>query len=143
VLYLLVKNGYSKEVNMKELSHILEEELAGAVEVKNRESLHRYIVLLSERMVEQHEHDIKHEQLMSAMREGFARMDERFAVNDAKFDAMNQRFEDMNQRFEDTNKRFGDMNLRFNGMQKLIGIGFTILGLLITGINLVPYFFSK
>ncbi len=121
---------------MKELSQILEEELAEAVEVKNRESLHRYIVLLSERMVEQHEHDIKHEQLMSAMREGFARMDERFAVHDAKFDAMNQRF-------EDTNQRFGDMNKRFNGMQKTIVIGFTILGLLISGINLVPFFFSS
>jgi peptidoglycan hydrolase CwlO-like protein len=140
---------------MKELSHILEEELAEAVEVKNRESLHRYIVLLTERMVEQHEHDIKHEQLMSAMREGFARMDERFAVSDAKFDAMNRRFEDMNKRFEDmnkrfedtnkrfedTNKRFEDTNRRFNGLQKLIVIEFSVLGLLIAGINLALFFF--
>jgi chromosome segregation ATPase len=197
-LYLSVKIPYNGSVNMEELSQLLEEELADAVEVKNRKSLHRYVMLLTQRMVEQREHEMKYQALREDIREGiasmergFARMDERFAVHDGRFEAMNarfdemnkrfedmnlrfedmnarfedfnrrfedtnKRFEDMNERFEDTNKRFEDMNERFEdmnkrfdemsgrfeGMQKLIGLGFTLLALFIAGFNSALLFFA-
>jgi hypothetical protein len=49
---------------------------------------------------------------------------------------MNKRFDDMNRRFEElihySDKRFEDMNKKFNLLTWLIGIGFTVLTVLIT-----------
>jgi hypothetical protein len=43
-----------------------------------------------------------------------------------------KRFEDMNKRFDDMNKRFEDMNKKFNLLTWLIGVGFTVVTVLIT-----------
>jgi hypothetical protein len=49
---------------------------------------------------------------------------------------MNRRFEELihysDKRFDDMNKRFEDMNKKFNLLTWLIGIGFTVVTVLIT-----------
>lgn len=101
-------------------------------------------------------------ELSSSMKQGFALMDERFAAQDRKFEAlqkqmdvrfaaqdrhfealqkqMDVRFEAlqklMDERFEAQNRRFEDMNKRFDSMQRLIGVGFTVLAVLIAGFNM-------
>ena len=77
-------------------------------------------------------------------------MDKRFNAVDKRFEAvqksidqrfesmqreMNRRFESMqqamNERFESMDKRFEDLNNRFNSMQWLIGVGFSLLAILL------------
>ena len=94
---------------MEAIAEILEQELEEAFEVKNKKSLHRYIVLLTENIVsresynrEQHEirSDIK--TLAEIVKQGFERMD----------------------------KRFEDMDKRFSMMFKFMSLGFTLLALI-------------
>ena len=131
---------------MESLGQLLEEELSEAVEVKDPKSFHRFILLLSGNLVEKQKHeedtnairgDIK--EVITIMRERFEAVDRRFEAVDKRFEAvdkrfedMNNRFEDMNKRFEDMNNRFGDMNKRFSGLQWTMGLGFTILAVMIT-----------
>lgn len=132
---------------MENLAEILEEELAEAFEVKNRKSLHRYVVLLTQQHVDRQSHEREVEGLRSdigkailTMEHGFERMDQRFealqkqiderfiaqqrqidqrfAAQERRFEDINARFEDYNKRFEDMNKRFEDMNRRFEDMDK-------------------------
>ena len=108
---------------MKDLAEILEEELAEAVEVKNRKSLHRYVMLLTEQHVDQQTHQHHYEELrgdiketIRAMEQGFARMDERFETMQKQMD---ERFtglqKQMDERFTGLQKQ---MDERFAGMQK-------------------------
>ena len=71
------------------------------------------------------------------------RFEELLHYSDKRFEDMNKRFDDMNRRFEelihysdkrfdDMNKRFEDMNKNFNLLTWLIGVGFTVLTVLIT-----------
>lgn len=153
---------------MENLAEILEEELAEAFEVKNRKSLHRYVLLLTQQHIDRQTHEREYNELRSDIKEvirsmesGFQRMDERFEAlqkqmderfealqkqmderfeaqqkqMDARFAAQDRRFEDMNNRFEDMNRRFEAMNDRFNSLQKLIGIGFAALALIIAAFN--------
>ena len=124
---------------MESLGQLLEEELSEAVEVKDPKSFHRFILLLSGNLVEKQKHeedtnairgDIK--EVITIMRERFEAVDRRFEAVDKRFEDMNNRFEDMNKRFEDMNNRFGDMNKRFSGLQWTMGLGFTILAVMIT-----------
>jgi len=126
---------------MKDLAEILEDELAEAVEVKNRKSLHRYVMLLTGQHVDQQSYDQaigglrssidktvegmsegfkrmdeRFTQMQKQMDERFSQMDERFEAHERRFDDMNRRFEDVNNRFEDVNKRFDDVNKRFDQM---------------------------
>lgn len=147
---------------MKDLAEILEDELARAVEVKDRESLHRYVLLMTEQHADQNSCDARTQELGSSieksiqsMREGFARMDdrfnhmqkqmdERFAQMDTRFEQMqkqmDERFAAQDRRFEDMNKRFDDMSDRFHGLQKLIGTGFAAMAFIITAFNLALLF---
>lgn len=109
-------------------------------------------------------------ELSSSMKRGFALMEERFAAlqkqmderftaqdkhfeamqkqMDARFEAvqkqMDVRFEavqkQMDERFTAQNLRFEDMNKRFDSMQRLIGVGFTVLAVLIAGFNMFLIF---
>jgi len=137
---------------MNELAEILERELEDAFEVKNRQSLHRYIVLLAENVVRKKEYEkyifenkSEIRLLAETMKEGFKVVDRRFEdmhkymdkrfddlyhYMDKRFEDTNKRFEDMNKRFEDMNKRFEDMNKRFNMMFTFMNIGFGIIILL-------------
>ena len=119
---------------MEAIAEILEQELEEAFEVKNKKSLHRYIVLLTENIVckesynrEQHEirSDIKI--LAEIVKQGFERMDKRFEAVDKRFEAVNKRFEDMHKYMD---KRFEDMDKRFSMMLKFMSLGFTVLALI-------------
>ena len=148
---------------MENLAELLEEELAEAFEVKDRKSLHRYVVLLTQQHVDQNTYENQYSELrkdikatIQAVEQGFIRMDQRFEAfqiqMDARFDAMQKQMDERfdatqkqiesnlrahEKRFEDINNRFDDMNQRFNGMQKLISIGFVALALIISSFNIV------
>ena len=126
---------------MNNLAEILEHELEEAVEVKNRQSLHRYVVLLAENIVRKSDYeknviDNRSEirLLGETMKEGFKAVDKRFEAVDKRFEAVDRRFEAVDKRFEDLyhylDKRFEDMNKRFNMMFTFMNIGFGIIILL-------------
>jgi hypothetical protein len=80
---------------MESLADILESDLTEAVEVKNPRSLHRYITLLTDNLVQQRSNDREHSEFREAIiridtriEEGFRRMDERFAAVDKRFSMM-------------------------------------------------------
>lgn len=105
---------------MEAIVEILEQELEEAVEVKNKKSLHRYIVLLTENIVRRESYEKEQNEIRSdiktlaeIVKQGFERVD--------------KRFEDM-QRYMD--KRFEDMDKRFSMMFKFMSLGFTILAII-------------
>ncbi|HEB11966.1 MAG TPA: hypothetical protein ENI06_12230 [Spirochaetales bacterium] len=145
---------------MEAIVEILEQELEEAVEVKNKKSLHRYIVLLTENIVrresyEKEQNEIRSDikTLVEIIKQGFERVDKRFEdmqkymdkrfedmykYMDKRFEGIDKRFEDMqkymDKRFEDmhkyTDKRFEDMDKRFSMMFKFISLGFTVLAII-------------
>jgi flagellar capping protein FliD len=124
---------------VESLGQLLEEELSEAVEVKNPKSFHRFILLLTENLVEKQRHEEVTNEIRSdlkeviiIMRERFEAVDKRFESVDKRFESVDKRFEDMNKRFEDMNNRFDGMNKRFSGLQWAIGLGFTILAIMMT-----------
>ena len=129
---------------MDAIIEILEQELEEAVEVKDKKSLHRYIVLLTENIVkkesyEKEQLEIKNEikTLAELMKQGFESMDKRFESlqqqMDTRFEAlqhqMDKRFESVDKHFEylqhQMDKRFESlqhqMDVRFEDMTKRIG----------------------
>ena len=100
-------------MDVERLAEILEQQLASAVEIKDKESLHRYILLLTENLAHQDKNEKEHSEIMQAilkvdsrMEEGFRRMDERFAAVDQRFESMQKQ---MDQRFEAVDQRFNQM----------------------------------
>ena len=100
-------------MDMERLAEILEQQLESAVEIKDKESLHRYILLLTENLAHQDKNEKEHSEIMQAilkvdsrMEEGFRRMDERFAAVDQRFESMQKQ---MDQRFEAVDQRFNQM----------------------------------
>ena len=130
---------------MEELSELLEHELENAVEVKDKNSLHRYVRLLVDNTVGRKRYESGIEELKSDVRliaeridQGFKRMDERFEAVDKRFEAVDRRFESMDKRFEsmqiqmdkrfeDVNTRFDEMNGKFRMMFTFMTVGFTIV----------------
>ncbi len=110
---------------MESLEQLLEEELSEAVEVKDPKSFHRFILLLSGNLVEKQKHEEDTNAIRGDIKELIIIMRERFEAVDRRFEAVDKRFEDMN-------NRFGDMNKRFSGLQWTMGLGFTILAVMIT-----------
>jgi DNA anti-recombination protein RmuC len=121
------------EPNMEEYADILEHELESAVEVKDKNSLHRAVRLIAENTVGRREYDSGIGQLKSdvkliaeRMEHGFQRMDERFEAVDKRFEAiqtqMDQRFDamqtQMGQRFDAMQTQMGQ---RFDAMQTQMG----------------------
>lgn len=144
---------------MSVIAEILEQKLEEAVEVKNKKSLHRYIVLLTENIVRKENYEKDHNEIKSdiktlaeIVKQGFERMDKRFedvfrymdkrfeAVDkrfeavDKRFEAVDKRFEDiyryMDKRFEAVDKRFEDMNKKQSMMLTFMNLGFGIIILL-------------
>ena len=98
---------------MNEIVEILEGELENAVEIKDRKSLHRYVVLMVDTVVGRKEYESSSQRMeaqLSGLRSDVAliaeRMEQGFARMDERFSAVDRRFEDMNKRFDDVNKRF-------------------------------------
>ncbi len=87
---------------MADFARILEEELEEAVQIKNRKSLHRYIILLTENIAGKEENRMEHtefqqelikidgrfNQMITEVREGFKRVDQRFESFDKRFTMM-------------------------------------------------------
>jgi len=127
---------------MDEIAEILERELEDAVQVKNKDSLHRYVVLLAKNIVQKSAYDQNMTEfrgdiriLAETMKRGFETIDKRFEAIDKRFEDMyaymNKRFDAVDKRFEDIykymDKRFEDMNKRFTMMFTFMNIGFSIL----------------
>ena len=145
---------------MADLATQLEQELEDAFEVKDRKSLHRYVLLLTDNLVKS---DTYHEDIVElksdvrivaeTMKQGFAQTDRRFEDMNNRFEDMNKRFEDMNKRFEDSgrnierhfvlmNSRFEDMNLRFGDLSKKTSLGFTVMNIFMGALVLITVLFK-
>ena len=116
---------------MNNLAEILEQELSAAVDVKDKQSLHRYAVILADNIVQRSIYEkslleIKNEikLLAESMKQGFEAIDKRF---EDMYNYMNKRFEAVDKRFEAVDKRFEDMNKRFSMMFTFMNIGFGII----------------
>ena len=109
-------------LHMEELSEMLEHELESAVEVKDKNSLHRYIRLLVENTAQKQWFDIGIAEVKSDVRMIAERMDHGFKLMEQRFNAMDDRFEtmqvQMDKRFEAVDKRFDDVNKRFEAVDK-------------------------
>ncbi len=141
---------------MDAMVEVLEEELAGAFEVKDKKSLHRYVLLLTENIVKKENYEKQQLEIKSDIRtlaelvkQGFEHMDKRFEAIDKRFEAIDKRFEDLihymdkrfeslqiqmdkrfeavDKRFEAVDKRFEDINKRFTMMFTFMNIGLGIL----------------
>ena len=130
---------------MNNLAEILEQELSAAVDVKDKQSLHRYAVILADNIVQRSIYEkslleIKNEikLLAESMKQGFEAIDKRFEAIDKRFEdmynymnkrfeAVDKRFEAVDKRFEAVDKRFEDMNKRFSMMFTFMNIGFGII----------------
>jgi len=103
---------------VESLADILEQELEGAVEVKDKKSLHRYIAILTENLVRPDRNEREH----SEFREAIVRIETR----------IDEGFRRMDERFEAVDKRFDDVNKRFSMMFTFITIGFVALATLMS-----------
>ena len=121
---------------MKSIAPMLEQELEGAFEIKNKDFLHRYITLMAENFVQKEEYvtetgsihgDIQ--VLAESMKLGFERMDRRFEAVDKRFEAVDKRFDDL---LSGMDKRFEAVDKRFTMMFSFLTIGFVVVSTLIT-----------
>lgn len=128
---------------MEALAELLEKELEAAVEVRDKNSLHTYVTLLSENYLKKEEHrdtlypvmnelkeiklDIRmiYDRMESNQRQMDLRfdtmhrmMEERFLAVDKRFESWEKRFETIDKRFEAVDKRFEDVNKRFDDVNK-------------------------
>jgi len=140
---------------------VLEQELEGAFEVKDRKSLHRYVLLLTENVVKKENYERQQLEMRSDIRnlaeltrQGFARMDERFETVDRRFEAvqkqlderfeavqkqMDERFKAVDRHFEAVDRRFDEVNARladistrmFHFMIWSFGFSVTLAGVVI------------
>ena len=97
---------------MESLAELLEAELEDAVQIKSKKSLHRYVLLLAENLVNRADFMSENGSIKSdirvlaeTMQEGFRRMD--------------QRFEDVNHRFT---MMFTFMTVGFAGLTILLSL---------------------
>ena len=116
-----------KEETKKEISEVREEMRKEISEVREemkkeiseiREDIRLLIEMMNKRFEEQREYTDK-------------RFEELLHYSDKRFEDINKRFEDINKRFEDVNKRFEDMNRSLNLLTWMVGIGFTVITVLI------------
>ena len=117
---------------MKSIADLLEQELEGAVDVKDKQFLHRYITLMAENFVLREDHVSETGSLKNDIQILGESMKQGFEYMERRFEAVDKRFDDINKRFEDINKRFDDINKRFTMMFSFVTIGFVVLTTLVT-----------
>ncbi len=107
---------YYMEKKMEAMMEVLEQELEGAFEVKDKKSLHRYVLLLTENIVKKENYEKQQLELRNDIqtlaenqKQGFEIMNQRFEAIDKRFEAIDKRFETVDKRFETVDKRFEDM----------------------------------
>jgi predicted RNase H-like nuclease (RuvC/YqgF family) len=141
---------------MENLSEIIEQELENAFEVKDKNSLHRFVLLFTDNIINKTQYIKDTNDIVSSLKEGFNLMEKRFIQVDKRFEMMEKRFEMMekhfeavdkrfedlykhidkrfeavDKRFEAVDKRFEDMNSKFVMMFRFMSIGFAIITFLI------------
>ncbi len=106
---------------MSDIVNLLENELEEAFEVRNKKSLHRYVVLMVDRFARREIEDERENRVVEAIEglrrdtvAGFERIDARFEKMDQRFEAMQAQ---MDQRFDAVDKRFEAMDKRFEALQ--------------------------
>jgi hypothetical protein len=121
---------------MKSIVSILEQELEGAVDIKDKDFLHRFITLMAESFAQKDEYMTDTGSMRSDIQILAESMKQNFERVDKRFEAVDKRFEDMqlhmDRRFEAVDKRFDDMNKRFTMMFSFVTIGFVVLSTLVT-----------
>jgi hypothetical protein len=110
---------------MKSIVSILEQELEGAVDIKDKKFLHRYIILMAENFAQKDEYMTE----IGSMRSDIQILAESMKQN---FERVDMRFEAVDKRFVAVDKRFDDMNKRFTMMFSFVTIGFVVLSTLVT-----------
>jgi tetrahydromethanopterin S-methyltransferase subunit G len=94
------------------------------------------VLEMSERMVRGEEELKAQRELMlqgfQLTERRFEQIEKRFEQIDKRFEQVDKRFEQVDKRFEQVDKRFEDVNQRMSGMMWLIGIGFALLGTLMS-----------
>ncbi|NBB91068.1 MAG: hypothetical protein GVY23_07670 [Spirochaetes bacterium] len=125
---------------MNDIIGLLESELEAAFEVRDKQSLHRYVVLMIDRFAARESEEEHHSRLERKMDEGFAEIkdDVRTIAATMKegFARVDERFEAVDKRFEAVDKRFDDMNKRFNSLVVLMSVFFTVLAGMMTALRL-------
>jgi hypothetical protein len=132
----LVVESFSEKDDIRELSYEMKEGF---------KSIGRDMELISDKLSELREGTEKEiSEIRSDIRLLIEMMNKRFEeqreYTDKRFEELlhysDKRFEDMNRRLEEiihySDKRFEDMNKKFNLLTWLIGVGFTVLTVLIT-----------
>ncbi len=124
---------------MEAIVEVLEQELEEAFEVKNKKSLHRYVLLLSENIVRKESYEKEQLEIKSDIRimaeivkQGFERMDKRFEQVDKRFEQVDKRFEQVDKRFEQIESRLTELSRRmFQFMIWSFGFTVTAAGVII------------
>ena len=98
---------------MDAMVEVLEQELEGAFEVKDRKSLHRYVLLLTENIVRKESYEKQQLEIKSDIK--------------ILAESQKQGFDFMDKRFEDMNNRFNDMSKKFTMSSTILNIGIGII----------------
>ena len=107
---------------MNNLAEIIESEFIEAVNVKNKDSLHRLINILINNISERQDTEKKYQELKADIRD-------LQTSNKLILEQMDKRFEQVDKRFEE-NQHY--MDKRFSSLQWFMGIGFTLLVVLMS-----------
>ena len=128
---------------MDAMVEVLEQELEGAFEVKDRKSLHRYVLLLTENIVRKESYETQQLEtksdikiLAESQKQGFALMDKRF---EDMFRYVDKHFEQVDKHFEDMNNRFNDMSKKFTMSSTILNIGIGIIILMTIIFEFIRY----
>jgi hypothetical protein len=127
-------------MTVETLTELFEEELTQAVEVKDPKSLHRYVSLLADRLVQRQDQEpfnraaeSRFDKTLAEIQAMRAEFEKDFAVMNVRFEASDKRWDDMmgtnNQRFEDLNKRIGSAQWLITFVATF---GFTLMGAMMT-----------
>jgi len=124
---------------MEVIAEVLEHELEEAFEVKNKKSLHRYVLLLTDNIVKKESYEKQQLEIRSdikilaeIVKQGFERMDKRFEAVDKRFEAVDKRFEQADKRFEQVDTRFEQIESRLTELSRRMfqfmiwSFGFTV-----------------
>jgi len=127
------------ENSMEAITEVLEHELEEAFEVKNKKSLHRYVLLLTDNIIKKESYEKQQLEIRSdikilaeVVKQGFERMDKRFEAVDKRFETVDKRFETVDKRFEAVDKRFEQIESRLAELSRRMfqfmiwSFGFTV-----------------
>jgi len=122
----------------------LQESFLEAIETKDPKAIKRFVLSILEKQESRSIEILESIKLLAErmnsmekeMNIRFEAVDKRFEAVDKRFESVDKRFEDlihhMDKRFESVDKRFESVDKRFAMVQWLMGIGFTMLAVLMS-----------